>query len=386
MRRVSSLDLHRPMLISEDDCEIPLPSPIEDRYIQPQGFSRSHATPPPFVGSLAIIQIARLHRPLYQALKTSIISPQVLQNFDEQFRARASLLPEAYRSSSNAALEMTALPPLFTLLSAQFHLYRRNFTPVCREPARAEAMSRCVSIAQDTAKYISRTLHSPTKPDSEKTWQNRATLIASNMMCLHLWRCMLVLCFRGDYDAAFMCLHLASTIGKTRKINSECGRNTVFFLDRLLERVRSGHGSPQQLEHDEEMLAYVSADVQGNVEHSWVWAGAVATSPTFSPRSSFTTSRLQGTDQPMRDALPLRTASSSPKQTTNTWDDWSRIEHMMQQLREENRPRTATYYPTAHNPVKRVQLVAETRLSPKSMPMPSPAPSSSSRISIANII
>jgi hypothetical protein len=386
VRRLTSLDLHRPMLISEDDCEVPLPSPIEDRYIQPQGFSRSHAIPPPFIGSLAVIQTTRLHRPLYQALKASIIPSQVLQSFDEQFRARLSLLPEAYRLSSNAALETTALPPLFTLLSAQFHLYRRNLTPVCRAPARAEAMSRCVSVAQDTAKYISRTLHTPTKSDSEKTWPIRATLIASNMMCLHLWRCMLVLCFRGDYDAAFMCLHLASAIGKTRKVNGECGRNTVFFLDRLLDRVRSGHGSAQQLEHDEEMLAYVSADVQGNVEHSWVWAGAVSTSPTSSQRSSFSTSRIHGTDQFMRDALPLRTASSSPKQTAHTWDDWSRIEHMIQQLRDENRPRTATYYPTAHNPVKRLQLAAETRLSPKPIPMSSPAPSSSSRISIANII
>jgi hypothetical protein len=386
MDRITSLDLHRPMLIDEDDCDVALPSPIEDRYIQPQGFSRSHATSAPFTGSLAVIQISRSHRLLYQALKSSIISSQTLQSFDEMFREKGSLLPEAYRLNSSAALETTALPPVFTLLSAQFHLHRRNLTPVCRAPARAEAMSRCVSIAQDTAKYISRTLHTPTKPDSEKTWQVRATLMASNMVCLHLWRCMLVLCFRGDYDAAFMCLHLASAIGKTRRVNGECGRNIVFFLDRLLDRIRNGHGSPQQLEQDEEMLAYVSGDVQGNMEHSWVWAGTAMTSPTSSQRSPLNTSRSHGMDQPMRDALPLHAASGSPKQSEGVWDDWSRIEHMIQQLREENRPRTATYYPTAHNPVKRVQLAAETKLSPKPAPTPSPAPSSTSRISIANII
>lgn len=374
------------MLISEDDCEISLPSAIEDRYIQPQGYLRSHATCAPFTGSLAIIQVTRIHQPLYQALKSSIISPQVLQSFDEQFRARASLLPEAYRLGSSAALETTALPPLFTLLSAQFHLYRRNLTPASRPPVRAEALSRCISIAQDTAKYISRTLHSPTKSDSEKSWQVRATLIASNTMCLHLWRCILVLCFRGDYDAAFMCLHLSSAIGNTRKVNSECGKNIVFFLEQLLGRVRSGHGSPQQLEHDEEILAYVSGDIQGSVENSWVWAGTNLTSPTSSQRSPPSTTHSHGADQPMRDVLPLRTASSSPKQSASVWDDWARIEHLIRQLTEENRPRTATYYPTPHNPVKRVQLAPDTNSSPKPVPPPSPAPSSTSRISIANII
>jgi len=356
------------MLINEDDCEASLPSPVEDRYIQAQGITRSHAVSSPYTGFLAAIQIARLHAPLYQALKSSIVPPQVLHNFDEQFRSRISLLPESYRPSSTAALDTTALPPLFTLLSAQFHLYRRNLTPVCRPQERAEALSRCISLAQETAKYISRTLHNPARADTEKSWQIRVMAIASNMVCLHLWRCILVLCFRGDYDAAFMCLHLSSAIGTNRKLNSECGRYTAFFLEQLLSRVRSGHGSPQQLDHDEEMLAYLSGDVQGNIEHSWVWK----TNPTTSQHDS-------SRDEPMRDAPP----PTSPKQD---WNDWARIEHLIRQLSDESRPRTSSYYPTPHNPVKRVQMASDANLSPKTPPPPSPAPSSSSRISIANII
>lgn len=374
------------MLINEDDCEAPLPSPIEDRYIQAQGFTRSHAVSAPFTGPLAVTQITRLHAPIYQALKSSIIIPQVLANFDEQFRSRISLLPESYHPCSSAALDTTALPPLFTLLSAQFHLYRRNLTPVCRPPERAEALSRCISIAQETAKYISRTLHSPTRAGSEKTWQIRVASVASNMVCLHLWRCTLVLCFRGDYDAAFMCLHLSSAIGKTRRINGECGKNLAFFLEQLVSRVRSGQGSPQQLEQDEEILAYVSGDAQGSIEHSWVWAGKNMMAPTHSQHISFDTLRSHGGDELMRDALSPRIGSSSPKQDGSDWSDWARIELMFRQLTEENRPRTATYYPTPHNPVKRVQLAPETKLSPKPAPQPSPAPSSTSRISIANII
>jgi hypothetical protein len=195
-----------------------------------------------------------------------------------------------------------------------------------------------------------------------------------------------MLCFRGDYDAALLCLHLASTIGKTRRINGECGRHIVFFLDQLLNRVRNGHGSPQQLEHDEEILAYVSGDVQSNIEHSWVWAGTNPMMQTPSQHSSFDTTRSHGGDEPMRDAYPTHNSTRSPDLNESDWDDWPRLEHMVRQLMEENRPRTATYYPTPHNPMKRVQLGPEVRTAPNQAPPPNPTPSSTSRISIANII
>lgn len=384
--RITSLDSHRPMLISEHDCDVPLPSPVDDRYIQPQGIMRTHTLSGPYAGSLAVIQMTRAYVQIYQALRSSNILPQTMKTLDEEFQARASLLPESYRVSSPAALDPSALPPLFVLLSAQFHLYRRNLSPVCHQSDRIEALSRCMSIAQETAKYISRTLHNPTRPDPERDWKSRVALVASNMMSLHVWRCLLILCFRGDYDAAFVCLHLASAIGRTRKVNSECGKHMLFFVDQLLRRVRSGHGSPQELEHDEEMLAYVSGDIQGNVEHSWVWAGTNPMMSGVSPRTSIDATRSNGGDEHMRDALPLRVASSSPNQDTLEWDDWVKVENKIRQLMEENRPRTATYYPTPHNPVKRVQLAPDNRTAPNQGPPPSPAPSSTSRISIANII
>ncbi|KAH8728101.1 fungal-specific transcription factor domain-containing protein [Phaeosphaeriaceae sp. PMI808] len=384
--RITSLDSHRPMLINEDDCDSPLPSPIEDRYVQHQGYTRAHSDSAPLSGSLAVIHMARLYTPIYQTLKSSFISPQVLQKFDEQFRSVMSVLPETYCLSSNDRLETSALPPLFTLLSAQFHLHRRNLTPVCHPIERAEALSRCISLAQDTAKYISRMLHSPNKPEWEKSWQIRVGLVANNMICLHLWRCILVLCYRNNYDAALMCVRMSSAIGNTRKINSECGKNLVFVLDQLLHRVRTGQSSPQPLELDEEMLAYVSGDVQGNMEHAWAWAGTNLSSPSFSQRSSQSRAQSRGADEPMRDALPLRTAISPSQQEATKLDAWTRVEDLVRQLLEETRPRTATYYPTPHNPMKRVQLAADTKAPPKPAPTPSPATSSTSRISIANII
>lgn len=376
----------RPMLIHEDDCETSLPSSVEDRYIQPGGFFRSHKPSPPFAGSLAIIHITNLHTQLYRDLKSSSISATILQSYDDQFSAKASLLPEAYRAGSSAALEVAALPPLFTLLSARYHLYRRNFTPIARPAERAEALSRCLSVAQETAQYISRALHNPPKQELEKSWESRVAPVASNLVCRHLWRCILVLCFRGDYEAALMCLHLSSTMGNTRKINVACVKHIVFFLEVLIDRARKGHGSLQQLENDEEMLAYVSGDVQASTEHSWVWSGtnfAAATSPqrrTLDARSSISS------DETMRDAMSSRGTADSPERGVNHAECWLKAEHLMRQLMEESRPRSVTYYPPPHNPLKRVQLATDMHSPARAITTPNPTPSNSSRISIKNII
>lgn len=369
------------MLISDNDCDISLPSPAEDRYIQPQGFFRTHANTAPFTGSLAVIQITQMYASVYQTLKSSVILPQTLQSFSSQFRSRAQQLPEAYQAGSAASLETAALLPLFTLLTAQFHLYRRNMSPVCHLTERREAFRQCASVAQDTAKYISRALHNPPEAELEKSWPARVATTASNLTCMHLWRCILVLCFRGDYDAALMCSHMLSVVGTMRPIGAGCGKNLVFVLERLLDRIRSGHGSPQQLEYDEEILAYISGDLQASVEHGWAWAGADLNSIRSPQMPSFGASR-PGQDQTMRD----RPKSASP---VMEWEGWGRVDRLIRQLMDENRPRTAqppTYYPPPHNPVKRVQLGPNDQSPPKPAPLPSPAPSNASRISIANII
>lgn len=381
------------MLIAEDDCGTTLPSSLEDRYIQPQGFARPRTNQLPSTGFLAGIQIAQLFSSLHQTMKSSIIAPSILQNFDEKFHSRLAVLPESYQSVSDAPLEPAALPTIITLQMARFLLFRRNISPVCRPAERAEALHRCTAVAQDTAKYIARTLHGP-PGSSDSDWRARVSQIASNMICMHLWRCVLMLCFRADYEGASMCLHLSAAMGDIRKVNVACGKNLTFFLDRLLDRVRTGNGGQHQLEHDEEMLAYISGDMQGSLEHSWVWAGVdfgaqgTPTSP-HSPLQPGT--QAHGTDEPMQGTnLPLRPISESQDSGAKEWDGWGWIEQMIRQLKEEHRARLAQptpYYPPPHNPVKRVQLAPDAPASPpRSGPLPSPTPSSTSRISIANII
>jgi hypothetical protein len=143
------------MLINENDCEISLPSSIDDRYIQPDGSFQSLPNSPPPTGFIATIHITRLHAPLHQTLKSNVIPLQILRSYDEEFRTKLLQLPEAYQPGSNSLFEAKTLPTVFALLSARFHLYRRNLGLACSQPERIEALSRCLSVAQDTAKYVS---------------------------------------------------------------------------------------------------------------------------------------------------------------------------------------------------------------------------------------
>ena len=376
------------MLINEDDCDLSLPVSLEDRYITPQGFARAQSVQPTFTGLLAMIHVVRPYASVYQAMKASYITPQVIQHFDEQFMLS---LPESHRTTSDASLEIAALLPLLTLQSARFLLYRRNMSTICRPPERADASRRCCSVAQDTAKYISRTLQSSPERPGSNSWQTKAAKITSSQLCLHLWRCILIACFRVDYDAALLCLHLLITAGPQSKIGVGCGRNLTFFLDRLAERIRSGNGNVHQLEHDEEMLAYVSGDMQGNHAHAWVWVGTDATDQTspLSPQDRSIQARI-GTDEHMHGSeLPARTSPGSPENRRD-WEGWGKVEQQIRQLKDEHRARLAQptpYYPPPHNPVKRVQLAPDAPPSPtRPGPFPPSTSSSTSRISIANII
>ncbi|KAI8932585.1 hypothetical protein NX059_010089 [Plenodomus lindquistii] len=388
--RTTALDSNKPALIHELDCTIPLPSSLDDHYIQ----NHTSICPPensaPSAGFVAIIQITRTYAGLLQTLRSSVVHHKALQSHDEQFRSSMLLLPESHRLGSKVMLEATAIPTVFTVLSARLHLHRRNMTILCHPTERAEALNQCVQVGQDTAKFVSSALHNQSRSEAEKSWYARVQPIASNTVCLHLWRCILVLCLRGDYEAALMCLHLSSTIGDARRINSACGKYLAFFTSQLHDRWRKSNDSSFRPDQDEELLAYASGDAQGSLQHSWVWTGAemnATTSPQSSPRSVST--RPHAYDGPMHDTLPLRGAGNSLDHEHTVWNDWGQVESTIRQLKEESRPRSAptpTYYLPPHNPVKRVQLAPDDRLLPKPSSNPTPTPSSASRISIANII
>jgi hypothetical protein len=194
--RLTSLCANLPFTIHEDDCDVSFPSPIDDRYITSLNVPYpQNALASPFV---ALVRIARLMSGIHQSLKLDIVTNADLHAHEEQFRSVLSQLPEAYNPYSDAHLDPSSLGPIITLHFARFQLYRRNLSPVCSPGDRGAALSNCATVAQDTAKIVQRALHTL---DSDKKWIGR---MASNAVCIHLWRCILILCLQKDFQGAMI--------------------------------------------------------------------------------------------------------------------------------------------------------------------------------------
>ncbi|KAF2749685.1 hypothetical protein M011DRAFT_273657 [Sporormia fimetaria CBS 119925] len=393
--RFVSAGAHLPMLIQDADCNTAMPSSLDDRYISSHGYERLPFGHPSARGALALIRAARLYSRVGEAAQSLPTTPAISQALDEDVRATLMLLPDSYLPSSDTHLEPADLPQLMAFQAARFLVYRQNITPRCRTPERMEAVRRSSQVAQETAKYISRAIHSPSGASDPGVWKTKVTQLASNLICVHLWRCILMLCFCGDYDAALMCAHLSATIGDTRKINGACGRNIAFFLELLLDRIRGGNWAHYTLGLDEEMLIYTSGDLQEVGKHAWVWTGYTNESEHPSPHSA-STPALQS-PYGHGDAMQGLSSNNHHQGAPTTyngygdWNGWAGVEKTIRQLIAEEhsaqRPQPSAYYPPPHNPVKRVQLAADAvPASPTRSVTAPPASSSASRISIANII
>ncbi|KAF2816529.1 uncharacterized protein BDZ99DRAFT_375900 [Mytilinidion resinicola] len=394
--------LRRPTLIDDDDCNVELPSPVEDRFIQPQAIVRTSTNYAPHIGLVALIPTAYIVPKLRKTLKAAIITPHIRQTYEEHFHRILYSFPESYHPASKSYMDPMGLPAVLVLQSARSQMYRHNMSVSFGVGERTVALQGCLLVAQETASYISRSM--PQKPhvsEYPESIQATALTIASSMLCAHLWRSMLILCLCADFDGALVCLRFSTTIGDTRKINAACGRNLAFFLDRLTERVHSGNGAHHQLEQDEEMLAYVSGDVQGSLEDSWVWTGSEVgqnISQTL-PSPVVDSATRESGDAMDTTSLPLRPTMVPVEKDTREWGGWERVERMICQLKDERSrmnqpplpPPPNYYHRPLHNPGKRLQLAPDAAApapsaAPRTPTSTSVEPAGSSRISIANII
>ena len=212
-----------------------------------------------------------------------------------------------------------------------------------------------------------------------------------------------------------------------RKINIACGRNLSYFLERLTDKmaifagrswVGAGAGGWQrELESDEEMLALLTGDMQGDWECAWVWAGnekrASVTGAAGGVRSaleetSTTNLRMNGTGNGGPERMDVTYSSLLTEKEINDWGGFERCERLIEGLREEQRrwegrrrECNAYYHRSSQNDAKRLQLAPPegslTTMQTQTQKQQSPGPMSgtgsgantpvgASRISIANII
>ena len=394
-KRLTSFGANLPFTIHEAECDDSLLLPIHDRCVGSQSASQAHdAQDSPFV---LLAQITRLFSGAQHTLKAHRVPSGDLRTHEERLRTLLSRLPETLRQDSNATLEPSALLAVLMVHLVRFQLYRRNLSPVCSSKERGEALKNCVHVARDTARAVQRTLRGP-ESDRE-----RMRCIASNIVCIHLWRCTLMLCLQKDYQGALVCARASAAVGEARKVNKACGKNLLFFLEQVAERNRrgDGNGNTHHPVDDEEMLAYASGDLQSGWESSWAWAGTEAGGRVPSPAGKATHPGGQttyGQHEATQEGLAFRTQPSSPEVKTMEWAGWGAVEQSIKSLMGAQK-RTVpgpmagpgpgpgagpTYYPPPHNPMKRVQLAADGPV--VSLPKPAPTSSNASRISIANII
>lgn len=349
--RVLSLELGRPLLIDDDDCDVSEPTPVDDDCIRSNGISM----PPPGQvtpsGLLAVIPVTRTTAQLKKTLKSQTIGPSTLNTCDEHFRTIMATWPDPYPISSQANLEPGLLTAACSLLTQKFFLYRNNLSFACKPNDRRDALDRCSAVAQDVAHYINRTLQHPStspgqgflSPPHLANWSARIRTMCPAFFCTFLWRCELILCLRGEFAAALTLSHVSAAVGNMRRNNIGCGRFLAFFLDRLIGRLRAGV-TFQQIESDEEMLAYASGDMQGCEDGGWVWTGSESGEKLYHQQAVVNGA---GGDKPALQAEQLSMSTLSEREAQE-WGGWEHIQRTLDQLLQESQgqpPRAPSQQP-----------------------------------------
>ncbi|CAG8218899.1 unnamed protein product [Penicillium salamii] len=311
--RLLALEMGKPVLINDQDCDIDLPCPVDEQYIIEGGkVPDSQQTTP----LLATIHVVRSIGQLTRTLRSPTISSATLETFELHFNTCLATFPSQFHPKTDQDLDPRSLAPVIYLQNARLLLHRHNISPFCPDITRASAMDYCVSTALDTANILARCMRNyPTHPGPSNDPRTHFASCAGSLLCTHIWRCSLLLLFRAEYAGALACVQALVSIGDVRTVNAACGRYLAFFLRRLLARIRV-EGHIPDLDRDEEMLAYVSADMQGTTDGSWVWHG------------SETGSQLEGVGN--------RTTPNSagrPEVKSNAdWEGWEWIEKTVQDL------------------------------------------------------
>ncbi|KAI1364838.1 fungal-specific transcription factor domain-containing protein [Xylaria arbuscula] len=397
--RTLSLDLGRPFMIDDNDCDIVLPEPLDDHFLESEGSMLAHNTTTPSLTQFlhAIINVVRSFSALRKAFAAGVIDRPQLATFDSHFTACQNLFPPVFGPNNLETVSPHVLAPLAYLLSARLHLHRHNLSPSCPIEARIEAIEQCTETAYETARLMERS--SASLADS-----------ATTLLVTHVFRSTLFLLLTGYREQAITCLRVLKSVHEKRDVSVACGRYLSFFVHTL----RSKHHEaaerlsrptissyPQQhpsidprviqetLFRDEELLLYVSADMQASAETAWIWAGVERDAPLPLPPSA----------RGMR-SVDKRTGLTSDER--QDWGGWDSLIDLVRGLGPAPAASTIPSYglATAPHPAQTLPpIVMEPATAPRSSgtgadsaknsPTPSgalPSSRSTERISIANII
>lgn len=317
-----------------------------------------------------IVQTAKLASHLRRAFKNPTIPPAIAQAVDVELSHCISRLPARLQLTSDEQLTPGETHAVMYLQDIRLLLHRHNLNPSCSTEVRQSGINECLSVARNTARVLSRVISYP-QPDGNDSvpvgptstrnaakWEEDMRVSSSTFTCLHVWRCMLFLTACDDFEGALICATASKAIGRARAINSACGRYYEFFLNFCVDRRRR---TLQPLEEDEELVAYLSADLQGNLDQAWIWQGA-SEPAQVACESRFGNAQVDGEDEA-------------------EWNDWSKVVRELKRLLEGRKARASPQQQTSHSS-------DGLHLAPRADAASSPSqqPSPSNRMSIAGLI
>ncbi|KAH7347619.1 fungal-specific transcription factor domain-containing protein [Plectosphaerella cucumerina] len=282
-----ALELGRPGMIRDEDCDVSLPAGVDDHYIHDTGIAVPPGREPLNHSLLAVINVARSYPAIMGAISASVVAPTRLATFDQHFAAYCRSFPAACDPSSAAPLSPHLLAPYTYVLNARLMLHRHNMVPEGPPEVRLSAIDQCTHTALETAALVARATHALADG-------------ATALLTSHIFRATLFLLLTGHWDPAIHCVRSLATIDAKRDIAVSCGRFLSFFVATLASKrteyaatiaratpPRSSFGGPaplplssgpravqEALLQDEELMVYVSADMQASPDSAWVWAGA----------------------------------------------------------------------------------------------------------------
>jgi len=217
---------------------------------------------------------------MLRALQSPVVSVSNLAAFDSHFNACWASFGPTLQPDMAEPLDVRALPPLCLLSNCRLILNRHNLSPSAPRDVRIAALDACLASAKTSAMLLKRVQSRP--DDGQRNWKTMLFSCAPAALGMHIWRCTLTLCLRGSFAEAMICVTSLSALGNKRVGNVACGRYLAAFLRLLLAKVQDN----VNLDEDEELLAWVSGDLQGSLD-AWIWQPnpTVAASRSSSPVS-----------------------------------------------------------------------------------------------------
>lgn len=354
------------MLINDEDCDTEYPEVLEDEEKNIDAF---HPQKPTFL--LASVHIARLLAPLAKICKSLCVTADAIRKFESHLRSCLLLFPPHLQLQATQPLDPLYLSPLIHFQNARLVLYRHNMSPACSSEQRTAAINSCCSTSMDTASIMSRCF-AGTNPVEQIEQKLRCS--ASFLTCTHLWRCMLFLAFRQQWDAFHVLLRCSAAIDDARPINISCGRHLDLFLDCLIKRYTSKERGNS--EEDEDLIVLLSGDLQSGTS-SWVW-GNIESGTLLSRRQKHSRSTQPPPSATQQNKSNLVSwDASEPQEVMSQWRGWQKIVEAARWL--ENAHRESRSQPNPWD--SRRQSSAHEFMDPEQ-----PAIDSRSRMNIANII